>query len=69
MRGQKPRPVGWGGTNHEGPLNHITEFELYPERSKEPVKGSAQGVAASDLERSPRLQPQELAGAGAGLSQ
>lgn len=46
---QKPRPVGWGGTDHEGPLNHITESGLYyPGKNKEALKGSTQGVAGLD---------------------
>lgn len=37
--------MGWGGTDHEGPLNHIMGFGLYPGKDKEPLKDSTQGVA------------------------
>lgn len=42
-------PVGWGGTDHEGPLNRITESgPYYPGKNKEALKGSTQGVAGLD---------------------
>lgn len=35
----------WGGKGRDraGPLNHITEVGLYPEKNKEPLEGSTEG--------------------------
>ena len=35
----------WGGEGPDraGPLNHITELGLYPEKNKEPLEGSTEG--------------------------